>query len=102
MPRQTDLRYTFEPAGGGDFDVVAFTLSEGLSEPFVLNVQLSSEDANVDFGGLLDQAALFTIWRKGEAVRHVHGLISVFTQETTGFRHTRYRAIVEPTYADPH
>lgn len=61
MPRQTDLRYTFEPASGEAFDVIEFNLREGLSEPFLLDVQLSTANLAVDFGKIVDQAALFTI-----------------------------------------
>ncbi|HWK52808.1 MAG TPA: hypothetical protein VNR18_00425, partial [Hyphomicrobiales bacterium] len=64
MLRISDLRFTFSPAATGvDFDVIEFTLDEALSETFVLRVALSSFDAAVDFGALLDQPALFTIWR---------------------------------------
>ena len=34
MPRQSDLRFTFEPLQGDAFEVVEFTLEEGLSQPF--------------------------------------------------------------------
>jgi len=101
---QTDLHFSFEPATNssedpGDhvaFDVVEFKLTEALNEPFVLEVELLSSDANVDFGKLLDQPVLFTIWQGSTAVRHVHGLISDFGQRETGFRRTRYHAVVEP------
>ncbi|MGO4332960.1 contractile injection system protein, VgrG/Pvc8 family [Cupriavidus sp. M-11] len=32
-------------------------------------------------------------------MRHVHGLVSSFEQGDTGFRRTRYRAVVEPALA---
>ena len=38
MPRQSDLRYTFEPSGGADFEVIEFKLDEGLSQPFKLDL----------------------------------------------------------------
>ena len=44
MPRQSDVRYTFEPSGGADFEVIEFTLNEGLSRPFELPLQLASAD----------------------------------------------------------
>jgi type VI secretion system secreted protein VgrG len=99
MPRQSDLRFTFQPASGLAFEVIEFRLEEGLSEPFVLTLDLSSTDAAIDFGQLLDQPAVFTLWRGEEAVRHVHGLVSSFEQGDTGFRRTRYRATVEPALA---
>lgn len=103
----TDVRFSFEPACNNSddaqehvaFDVVEFKLTEALNEPFVLEVELLSSDADVDFSKLLDQPTLFTIWQGQTAVRHVHGLISDFVQKDTGFRRTRYQAVVEPVLA---
>ncbi|WP_324832180.1 type VI secretion system Vgr family protein [Pseudomonas saxonica] len=99
MPRQSELRFTFEPLQGDAFEVVEFTLEEGLSQPFTLSLELASHDPAVDFNRVLDLAALFTLWRGDTPVRHVHGLVSLFTQGDTGFRRTRYRAVVEPALA---
>ncbi|WP_420994269.1 type VI secretion system Vgr family protein [Cupriavidus sp. 30B13] len=98
MPRQSDLRFTFAPAAG-DFEVIEFTLDEAISEPFVLRLELASFDPAVDFGKLLDRPALFTLWRGETPVRYVHGIVSAFTQRATGFRRTRYSAVVEPALA---
>ncbi|RUS67396.1 Actin cross-linking toxin VgrG1 [Saezia sanguinis] len=101
---QTDLRFSFEAGKNNEesettpitFDVVEFKLEEALNEPFVLEIELLSSDANINFDKLLDQPALFTIWQGGTAVRYVRGLISNFSQRETGFRRTRYHAVVEP------
>ncbi|OPE35043.1 contractile injection system protein, VgrG/Pvc8 family, partial [Pseudomonas aeruginosa] len=98
MPSQSDLRFTFV-VGRTDFDVVEFTLEEGLSENYRLDLALSSFDAAIDFAQVLDQPAHFTLWQGGVAVRHVWGLVSDFEQHDTGFRRTRYRAVVEPRLA---
>lgn len=97
MPRQSDLRYTFEPLRGDPFEVVSFTLEEGLSQPFKLELELVSHNAAIDFNRVLDLAGLFTLWRGETQVRYVHGLVSLFQQGDTGFRRTRYTAVVEPT-----
>ncbi|WP_256584599.1 contractile injection system protein, VgrG/Pvc8 family, partial [Pseudomonas sp. Irchel 3F5] len=89
MPRQSDLRFTFEPLQGDAFEVVEFQLEEGLSQPFHLSLELASHDPAVDFNRVLDLAALFTIWRGDTPVRYVHGLVSLFSQGDTGFRRTR-------------
>ncbi len=99
MSRQSDLRFTFEPASGTAFEVIEFHLTEALSEPFCLELELASANAAVDFGDLLDQPALFTLWHGDQKVRWVHGLVSAFEQGDTGFRRTRYRAVVQPTLA---
>lgn len=97
MPRQSDLRYTFEPLKGDAFDVVSFKFEEGLSQPFKLELELASHNAAIDFNRVLDLAGLFTIWRGETPVRYVHGLVSLFTQGDTGFRRTRYSVVLEPT-----
>ena len=99
MPRQSDLRFTFEPLQGDAFEVVEFKLEEGLSQPFKLTLDLVSHDSAVDFNRVLDLGALFTVWRGETPVRHVHGLVSLFRQGDTGFRRTRYHAVIEPTLA---
>ena len=96
MPHLSDLRFTFITAADVEFDVVEFTLDEALSQPYVLQVSLTSAEPAVDFAALLDQPATFTLWRGAQAVRHVHGIITGFEQGDTGFRRTRYRAVVEP------
>ncbi|RTY59437.1 type VI secretion system tip protein VgrG, partial [Pseudomonas veronii] len=97
MPRQSDLRFTFEPLKGDAFDVISFKLDESLSQPFKLTLELANHNAAIDFNNVLDLAGLFTIWRGETPVRYVHGLVSLFQQGDTGFRRTRYTAVVEPT-----
>ena len=98
MPAQSDLRFTFS-AGSDDFEVVEFHLREGLSETFRLDVDLACTNPAVDFGEILDRPALFTLWQGEQPVRYVHGSVSSFQQGDTGFRRTRYRAVVEPRLA---
>ncbi|HFX1080050.1 TPA: type VI secretion system Vgr family protein [Pseudomonas aeruginosa] len=98
MAVQSDLRFTFS-AGADAFEVVEFRLSEGLSETFLLDVELSCANPAIDFGQVLDRPALLTIWQGGQPVRYVHGSVTSFQQGNTGFRRTRYRAIVEPRLA---
>ncbi|VWB21529.1 Rhs element Vgr protein [Burkholderia arboris] len=98
MPTQSDLRFTFT-AGDESFEVVEFTLHEGLSETFLLRVELASANAAIDFGQVLDRNGLLTIWQGGVPVRYVHGAVSSFVQGDMGFRRTRYSAVVEPRLA---
>ncbi|MDG3714587.1 type VI secretion system tip protein VgrG, partial [Pseudomonas aeruginosa] len=62
-------------------------------------LDLASPDPAVDFDQVLDRPALFTLWRGEQPVRYVHGLVSTLEQGETGFRRTRYRAVVEPELA---
>ena len=98
MPVQSNLRFTFS-AGPDSFEVVEFHLTEGLSETFRLEVDLSCNNPAVDFGQVLDRPALLTLWQGSQPVRYVHGSVSSFQQGETGFRRTRYRAVVEPRLA---
>ncbi len=100
MPRQSDLRYSFQPlVGDAEFEVVSFTLNEGISQPFTLELQLISHEHDIDFGHLLDKPVLFTLWNGARPVRYVHGLVSRFTQAESGFHRTYYHALVEPRLA---
>ncbi|MFV3292540.1 type VI secretion system Vgr family protein [Pseudomonas sp. NY11955] len=100
MPSQSDLRFTFQPlVGGSEFEVVSFELDEAISTPFQLKLELISFEDAVDFGQLLDKPVLFTIWRGEHPLRHVHGLVSTFSQGETSRRRTWYRALVEPVLA---
>lgn len=106
---QTDIRFTFEvtPNTSEDaseehslpisLDVISFQLEEALNSPFCLEVELISHDPDIDFDVVIDQPAVFTIYQQGLAVRYVHGLVSSFEMGETGFRRTRYRAVVEPS-----
>ena len=100
MPSQSDLRFSFEAlAGRVEFEVVSFELDEAISAPFQLHLELISFDADVDFGLLLDKPVLFTVWRGEQPLRHVHGLVSSFSQGETGRFRTHYHALVEPQLA---
>ena len=98
MAHPSNLRFTFT-AGTHTFEVIEFTLHEALSETFHLDIQLASADPAIDFGEVLDCSALLTFFQADRPVRHVHGCVSTFVQADTGFRRTRYRAVVEPRLA---
>ncbi len=99
MPQQSDRRFSLRIAERPDLDVVRFELTEGISQPFRLELELSSFDDTVDATALLDREAVFTIERDGIAERTVVGLVTAFEQGTTGFQRTRYRAVVESPLA---
>ncbi|WP_155639184.1 type VI secretion system tip protein TssI/VgrG, partial [Burkholderia cepacia] len=98
MVDRTDPCFTFT-AGDESFEVVEFSLHEGLSETFLLQVELASANPAIDFGEVLDRSGVLTIWQGGQPVRYVYGAISSFVQRDTGFRRTRYSAVVEPHLA---
>ena len=77
MAAQSDLSFRFEGVEGATFDVVRFELIEGLSQPFRLDLELSSSEPNVELDTLLDSEVTFTIARDGEPVRTVHGIVTM-------------------------
>lgn len=93
---QSDYRFRLQLAEGPSFDVVRFVLTEGLSQPFRLSLELSCFQHDIELDVLLDGPATFTIARNGQPVREVHGIVTAFEQGDTGFRRTRYRAVIEP------
>ena len=100
MPRQSDLRYSFQPSVGNVvLDVVSFSLKEAISQTFALELQLVSHQSDIDFGTLLDKPARFTIWESGRPRRHVHGVVSRLSQLESGFHRTYYQALIEPRLA---
>ncbi|WP_199101155.1 type VI secretion system tip protein TssI/VgrG, partial [Dyella sp. ASV21] len=99
MPQQSDISFAFHGPDGLAADVVSFELTEGLSELFKLDLELSSSDPEWPFQSLLDQQALFSILHDGEVVRRVHGVVSAVTCVGQGFRRGRYRLVMEPLLA---
>ncbi|CDI94709.1 VgrG protein [Pseudomonas aeruginosa PA38182] len=98
--RQRDLKFTFVVGEGKlAFDVVEFELEEALCEPFRLNLKLASDKNAIDFKQVLDQPGTFTLWQDGRPARYVHGIVSHFTQGSSGFRRTRYELLLEPQLA---
>ena len=84
--RQRDLKFTFVVGEGKlAFDVVEFELEEALCEPFRLNLKLASDKNAIDFRQVLDQPGTFTLWQDGRPARYVHGIVSHFTQGSSGF-----------------
>ena len=62
MYRQSDLRFSFQPlAGDIQFEVISFELDEAISAPFQLKLELISHEDEVDFGQLLDKAAIIAV-----------------------------------------
>ncbi|BDU17796.1 type VI secretion system Vgr family protein [Lysobacter auxotrophicus] len=98
MAHQSDVRFRFL-VGEQSLDVVRFELTEGVSQAFRLNLELSSVDDAIDGAGLLDQDAVFTIERDGIPDRTVAGIVTAFEQGNSGHRFTRYRAVVESPLA---
>ncbi|WGE43126.1 type VI secretion system Vgr family protein [Actinobacillus equuli] len=99
MPAQSDYRYTLEANERYHFDVISFKLSEGLSEPFKLELKLSSFDPNISFSALIDTPVTFSFWQDEQVVRYVNGIVTGFGLGKSGFVRTHYHMVVEPALA---
>lgn len=96
---KSDVRFSIAMGEGIALDVVRFELTEGVCRSFRLELEVSSPDGAIDAADLLDREAVFTLQRNGIAERTVSGICSAFEQCETGFRLTRYRAVVESPLA---
>ncbi|WP_048795646.1 MULTISPECIES: type VI secretion system tip protein VgrG [Serratia] len=98
MADGTGLQFTVKMGNlsASTFAVVEFTLDEALNKPFSLSLKLASPQPGIDFGDVLDQPCELMVWYNGELQRRISGIVSNFAQGDTGFRRTRYEAIVQP------
>ncbi|MDI5984672.1 contractile injection system protein, VgrG/Pvc8 family, partial [Halomonas sp. M4R5S39] len=98
MANATGLQFTLALAGADDLDlaVVDFTLTETLSAPFALVVNLASRDGDLSPEAFLDRELTLTIWQDGEALRRIHGVATEFGRGDRGHRRTRYTLTLQP------
>lgn len=96
-PAANVARYSFEPAqlSPDTFQVVRFTGTEGISELFEFNLQLVSQDPDIDFAQVVDKPATFTMMRDDEDVP-VHGIVTDLTLRGRTADHVAYRATLRP------
>ncbi|WP_206858311.1 type VI secretion system Vgr family protein [Lysobacter changpingensis] len=99
MANRSDLRFRIHFDADVALDVVRFDLEEGLSRPFRLSLELSSESDDIDLDAVLDTEATFAIECDSHPVRNLLGVCTMFERCETGFRRTRYRAVIEPALA---
>lgn len=91
------IHYAFEVGdyGPDDLLVTSFRGTEGVSELFRFEIELASEDAEVDFEAVVGQSATLTL-SESDGDRYVHGIVSAFEAIGFGRRFTRYRATLVP------
>lgn len=75
--------------------VASFRGSEGMSYLFQFELELVSEDPEIDFAKVVNQQAVITIEGQEEP-RYVHGIVRRFEQGAQGNRFTHYHAWVVP------
>jgi type VI secretion system VgrG family protein len=103
MPNQSQQRVyvnftsdEFDNIADDLFQVVGFDGVEAISELFEFNIDLISNDPNIDLKSLVGKNATLAITKDGE-LRNFHGIISVFKQgEEAQFDHYCYKAVLVP------
>ncbi|MFO7530159.1 MAG: type VI secretion system tip protein TssI/VgrG [Marinobacter sp.] len=98
MPQASGLQFT---ARVGDFPsdhfaVVAFALTESLSELFQGRLELASTDPDVSAESMLEHPVDLVVWQDGQPLRRFTGVVNEFARGDTGHRRTRYEVIFQP------
>ncbi|MGF2736205.1 type VI secretion system Vgr family protein [Marinobacter sp. DUT-1] len=98
MPQASGLQFT---ARVGDFPsdhfaVVAFALTESLSELFQGRLELASTDPDVSAESMLEQPVDLVVWQDGQPLRRFTGVVNEFARGDTGHRRTRYEVLFQP------
>lgn len=78
------------------FDVVEFTLQEGLSTLFTLSLTLSSKDSNIDLQAQLLQKVQLVVYSNGQVERTVNALVEKAERGDSGFKRTFYTITARP------
>ncbi|PHM74051.1 type VI secretion system tip protein TssI/VgrG [Xenorhabdus kozodoii] len=78
------------------FAVVDFSLSEALSTPFRLEATLTGKTSAINFADVLDRNAAFAVHRNGQTERQVTGMVTQFSQLSTGRHTSHYRITLQP------
>lgn len=96
--RNTGLYFTCLIGGLPEetFDVVEFTLEEGLSSLFTLELVLVSKQPDLDAEEQLLQQASLTVWVDEIEQRTINGVVASMMQGDTGFERTYYYITVRP------
>jgi len=82
MPQASGLQFT---ARVGDFPsdhfaVVAFALTESLSELFQGRLELASTDPDVSAEAMLEQPVDLMVWQDGQPLRRFTGVVNEFAR----------------------
>ncbi|MEF9672804.1 type VI secretion system tip protein TssI/VgrG [Pseudomonas sp. PCH446] len=79
-----------------DFQVLAFTGTEGISQPYRFEIDLVSERADIDIETFLHQQAFFALDANGSGI---HGQVYQIAQGDNGKRLHRYKVVLTPQLA---
>ncbi|WP_119841641.1 type VI secretion system Vgr family protein [Salinibacter ruber] len=89
--------YAFESAqlAPDTFQVLRFEGTEGISQPFKFELQLLSEDPDIEFSKVVNETATFTMMRGDEEVP-INGVVTDFSLHGRTENYAVYRATLRP------
>lgn len=92
------LRFTLDVDGqsSATFAVVNFRLIQNLSFPFVMDVDVASEEFDLKVNSLLEKKATLTIWQGPKVLRYVIGVVASFGMKENNRRQMLYRLRIQP------
>lgn len=100
MASETHVKILFESKAldAETFAVLRFTGEEAISEPYRFEIDLVSEQADIDPDAVLGRPATLSFQRGDEGTpRRVHGILAAFEQGSEGrYGHYHYRAVLVP------
>jgi len=89
-------RFTFQ-AGGQSFRIRKFQGREIISRLFIFELELVSDDPEINFDSILNQSGLLTLQQYQDyEPRYVHGLVNHFEQRNDDGNYTNYYATLVP------
>ena len=96
-PAANVTRYSFEPAelDPSTFTVLRFEGTEGVSQLFKFNLQLVSENPDVDFASVVNKPATFTM-KRGDTDVPVNGIVTDLALRGQTADYVTYRATLQP------
>ncbi len=97
MPATDRADFTFAVGsfGPGEFRVVQFHGTEGMSRLFEFTIDLASDEKSADFGAIVGENATFR-WRVGDEERVINGIVCEFEQTGRGRDTSYYTAHLVP------
>jgi type VI secretion system secreted protein VgrG len=84
------------PFATGSLRVGGLRGREAVSEPFLFEVELESDEPALDLAGAVGRELAVAVCRTGAAPRWVHGVVTRFAQAPGPVRTARYRAELRP------
>lgn len=98
MTFQGEKRYAFVSGAKAEdtFSVVRFSGCEAISQPYRFEIELATEDAEIDLHAMLQKPARFVIHRGDLDDRVFGGVLAEFEQTQESGGHALYKAVLVP------